>query len=360
MTSYSTSTTSSQKEENEKLLDKNFTIIINKQLGKGGFGQIYLGRNLKENVQIAIKVEENGSRSHLYAEYEILKSLQEGDGIPHIYKYRQGHKHNYLIMELLGKSIDKLFSENKKNFSFKTIFQIGYQMIQRIEFIHSSGYIHRDIKPGNFVIGRNENSKKIYIIDFGLSKRYIDKNTNKHIPYREGKGLTGTARYVSLFTHYGIEQSRRDDIEGIAYNLIYLAKGKLPWQGVRTKNKKEKHKKIMESKVQISPEKLCEGLSGEFVSLLKYARELEFEEKPDYKNIKKMFKNSITKIGIMDWEFDWNKNNKEEDSKEEEKPQKSQKSQKSQGSQKSQKSHKARKSQKSQKSQKSEKDEKDE
>ena len=319
MTSYSTSTTSSAKEDIEKMLDKNYTIIVNRQLGKGGFGQIYLGRNIKENIPIAIKVEENGNRSHLYMEYEILKSIQGPDGIPHVYKFRQGHKHNYLIMELLGKSIDKLFSECKKNFSNKTIFQIGYQMIQRIEYVHSKGYIHRDIKPGNFVIGKGPNSKKLYLIDFGLSKKYIDKITNKHIPYKEGKGLTGTARYVSLFTHYGIEQSRRDDIEGIAYNLIYLVKGKLPWQGVKTKNKKEKHKKIMESKLQISPEKLCEGLSGEFVSLLKYARELEFEEKPDYKRFKLMFKNRITMNGgILNWEYDWDKI-KNEDSKEEDK-----------------------------------------
>jgi serine/threonine protein kinase len=190
-------------------------------------------------------------------------------------------------------------------------------MIQRIEYVHSKGYIHRDIKPGNFVIGKGPNSKKLYLIDFGLSKKYIDKITNKHIPYKEGKGLTGTARYVSLFTHYGIEQSRRDDIEGIAYNLIYLVKGKLPWQGVKTKNKKEKHKKIMEGKLQISPEKLCEGLSGEFVSLLKYARELEFEEKPDYKRFKLMFKNRITMNGgSLNWEYDWDKI-KNEDSKEE-------------------------------------------
>jgi len=346
MTSQS-STTSSAKEEYEKMLDKNFTIIINKQLGKGGFGQIYLGRKIKENIPIAIKVEENGNRSHLYMEYEILKSLQGPDGIPHVYSFRQGHKHNYLVMELLGKSLDRLFSDCKKKFSPKTIFQIGYQMIQRIEYIHSKGYIHRDIKPGNFVIGRGDNSKKIYIIDFGLSKKYIDKNTNKHIPYKEGKGLTGTARYVSLFTHYGIEQSRRDDIEGIAYNLIYFAKGKLPWQGVKTKNKKEKHKKIMESKLSFTPEQLCEGLSFEFVNLLKYARELEFEEKPDYKNIKIMFKNSIIKSGgTMDWKFDWHKIKKEEDNKEEE-DQKSEKSKKSKKSEKDKKSYKDEKSDKS-------------
>ena len=331
MTSYSSSTTSSPDEEIEKMLDKNFTIIVNKQLGKGGFGKIYLGRKLKENIPIAIKVEENINRSHLYLEYEILKSLQGEEGIPQIYRFKQGHNHNYLVMELLGKSIDRLFSECKKKFSIKTIFQIGYQMIQRIEYIHSKGYIHRDIKPGNFVIGRGDKKNIIYIIDFGLSKRYIDKNTNKHIPYKEGKGLTGTSRYVSLFTHYGIEQSRRDDIEGIAYNLIYFAKGKLPWQGVKTKNKKEKHKKIMEGKLALTPEQLCEGLPSELVDLLKYARELEFEEEPDYKSIKLMFKNRITKNGeIMNMEFDWNKVKKEdkkEDKKEED--EKSQKSEKS-------------------------------
>jgi serine/threonine protein kinase len=305
-------------DENEKIFDKNFTILINKQLGKGGFGQIYLGRNFRENYPIAIKVEESSNRSHLHLEYEILKEIQGGVGIPRIFKYKQGHNHNYLLMELLGKSLDKLFSENDKSFSYKTIFQIGYQMVERIQYVHSKGYIHRDIKPGNFVVGRGEKSKIIYLIDFGLSKRYIDPQTEKHIPYREGKGLTGTARYVSLFTHYGIEQARRDDIESIAFNLIYFAKGKLPWQGVKTKNKKEKHKKIMESKLAYSPDILCSNLPEEFVKLLKYSRKLEFEQEPDYQSIKLMFKNYIVKNGgVMDMEFDWEKP-KEDDSKEEE------------------------------------------
>ena len=321
MISYSTTTTSSikerEKEKEEHRIDKDFSIFANKQLGKGGFGQLYLGRNIHENIFIAIKVEEQSPRSRLAYEFQILKEISEGDGIPKVYKLHRGKKHNYLMMQLLGKSLDKLFVDMKKKFTIKTVCMLAYQMVQRVEYVHSRGYIHRDIKPGNFLMGKNLDNKKLFIIDFGLSKKYIDKNTGKHIIYKEGKGLTGTARYVSLNTHYGIEQSRRDDIEGIAYNLIYFAKGKLPWQGVKTKNKKEKHKKIMELKEEYNPDKLCEGLPEEFPTLLKYARKLDFEEKPDYKNIKIMFKQLIiANKQQMDWKFDWDlwdKNQEEED-----------------------------------------------
>ena len=322
MISYSTTTASSsnkEKEKDERKLNKEYTIFVHKQLGKGGFGQLYLGRSIRENTLIAIKVEDKVSRSHLLSEYQILKELSGGEGIPNIYGFHKGHKHNYLLMQLLGKSLDKLFTDMKKHFSIKTVCMIGYQMVQRIEYVHSKGYIHRDIKPGNFLIGKNLENKKLYIIDFGLSKRYIDKETGKHVIYKEGKGLTGTARYVSLNTHYGIDQSRRDDIEGIAFNLIYFAKGKLPWQGVKTKNKKEKHKKIMEYKEEYTPDKLCEGLPEEFPTLLKYARKLDFEEKPDYKNIKIMFKQLITSNNQqMDWIFDWEKSISETEEEEDE------------------------------------------
>ena len=315
MISYSTTTSSiKEKEKEEQRLDKDFTIFQYKLLGKGGFGHLFLGRSIHENSFIAIKVEEQSPRSRLAWEYQILKELSDGEGIPKVYRLHRGKKHNYLIMQLLGKSLDKLFVDMKKKFSIKTVCMIAYQMVQRIEFVHSKGYIHRDVKPGNFLLGKNLDRKKIYIIDFGLSKKYIDKSTNKHIIYKEGKGLTGTARYVSLNTHYGIEQSRRDDIEGIAYNLIYFAKGKLPWQGVKTKNKKEKHKKIMELKEEYNPDKLCEGLPEEFPTLLKYARKLDFEEKPDYKNIKIMFKQLMNaNKQQMDWKFDWDSWDKKDD-----------------------------------------------
>ena len=174
MISYST-TTSSIKEKEEHRLDKDFTIFVHKQLGKGGFGQLYLGRNIQQNNFVAIKVEEQNPRSRLINEYQIMKEISEGDGIPKVYKLHRGKKHNYLIMQLLGKSLDKLFADMNRKFSMKTICMIAYQMVQRVEFMHSKGYIHRDIKPGNFLIGKNSESNKIYIIDFGLSKKYVEK-----------------------------------------------------------------------------------------------------------------------------------------------------------------------------------------
>ena len=126
---------------------------------------------------------------------------------------------------------------------------LGDQMLQRIEFVHNNSFLHRDIKPDNFLMGANKNSHILYIIDFGLAKRFIDPKTGEHIPYRDGKSLTGTARYASLNTHIGQEQSRRDDIESIAFVMVYFLKGELPWQGVSGKDKDEKYKKIKERKI---------------------------------------------------------------------------------------------------------------
>lgn len=292
--------------EEETKIDKTYKIFRDKDLGKGGFGALFIGENMHTNQRVAIKVEKSTTRSHLQMEAKIMLDIQGGKGIPTIYKFIKKKEENYLVMELLGKSIDKLFSMCNKKFSIKTVIEIGLQMIERIAYVHSKGYIHRDIKPGNFLIGTGDNQKLIYIIDFGLSKPFINKENGEHIPFKEGKGLTGTARYVSLFTHLGYEQSRRDDIEGIAYNLIYLAKGNLPWQGVRAKNKKEKHQKIMEQKKAITPEDLCRGLPNELLSLLVYARVVGFEEKPCYRDIINMFVSFLEKKHYaLDWVYDW-------------------------------------------------------
>lgn len=162
-------------------------------------------------------------------------------------------------------------------------------MIKRIEKVHEERIIHRDIKPDNFLIGGTELTKdNIYIIDFGLAKCY--KNSEgQHIPFIEGKNLTGTARYASLATHMGKEQSRRDDLETIGHVILYFLRGSLPWQNLPGKNKDEKYKNIKKKKLETSLDTLCKGYPIEYKEYMEYCRSLKFEEDPDYKYCVSLF-----------------------------------------------------------------------
>lgn len=131
-------------------------------------------------------------------------------------------------MDLLGKSLESLFNLCGRKFSLKTVMMLADQMIKRVEYVHSMRIIHRDIKPDNFAIGINQNKHRVFILDFGLAKKFLSSK-GQHIKYKDGKSLTGTARYASINTHIGIEQSRRDDLEALGYLYVYFLKGKLPW-----------------------------------------------------------------------------------------------------------------------------------
>ena len=178
--------------------------------------------------------------------------------------------------------------------------------MQRIEYIHSKNFVHRDIKPDNFLMGIGKKQNTVYAIDFGLAKRFRDPKTGDHIPYRDGKDLTGTARYASVNTHLGIEQSRRDDLEALGFVLMYFNRGSLPWQGLAAKTKKEKYDKIREKKVTTTVEALCKGYPEEFGQYLDYCRKLPFDEKPDYALLRKLFKDLFVKKGFeYDYVYDW-------------------------------------------------------
>ena len=181
-------------------------------------------------------------------------------GIPKFFWYSSVGDCNAMIIELLGPNLEKLLKLCGKKFSITTVAQLGVKMLEIIEHLHSKGFIHRDIKPDNFVIGNQENVTSLYTIDFGLCKRYCDHDTGFHIPFRENMPLAGTVRYTSINSHFGFEQSRRDDIESLAYVLIYLLKGKLPWQKLKGCNKKDKYNKIMYMKMSVPVEILCKNL----------------------------------------------------------------------------------------------------
>ena len=211
-------------------------------------------------------------------------------------------------MELLGPSLESLFQTLNKKFSIKTTCMLGIQIFDRLEYIHSKKIIHRDIKPDNFVMGRGKNSHILYIVDFGLAKKYWSSSHKCHIPFIKGKKLTGTARYASINALSGCEQSRKDDLESVCYILLYFLRGSLPWQGIKINNKEDRYKKICERKRGISIKELCSGLPNEFEMLLTYIRNLEFTQVPDYNYLKNLLKNIILKNkGKIDYFYDWNR-----------------------------------------------------
>ena len=279
---------------------------LGKKIGTGSFGEIFEGTDIFDNSSVAIKLEHNTVKyPQLLFEAKLLKSIP-GTGIPTMHWFGIAGEYNAMVMELLGQNLEDLFSYCTRNFTLKTILMITIQLLERIKHVHDNNYIHRDIKPQNFLVGKDSTAKTIYILDFGLAKRYRDEHTHIHIPLKENRNLTGTARYASCNAHNGLEQSRRDDMESIAYVILYFFKDKLPWQGLKCKDKNEKYAKIKEMKMSITPEKLWEGFPNEFAKYLTAVKKLGFEEEPNYKNYIQMFNNLFkSKDFEMDYLYDW-------------------------------------------------------
>ncbi|AET05228.2 putative protein kinase CK1-CK1 family [Medicago truncatula] len=280
---------------------------LGRKIGSGSFGEIYLATHIDTFEIVAVKIE-NSKTKHpqLLYEAKLYNILQGGSGIPGLKWFGIDREDNVLAIDLLGPSLEDLFVYCGRKFSLKTVLMLADQMITRIEYVHSKGYLHRDIKPDNFLMGLGRKANQVYIIDFGLAKRYRESTTNRHIPYRENKSLTGTARYASCNTHLGIEQSRRDDLESLGYVLLYFLRGSLPWQGLRAATKKQKYEKICQKKVSTPIEVLCKSHPVEFASYFHYCHSLTFDQRPDYGFLKRLFRDLFAREGHeFDFVFDW-------------------------------------------------------
>ena len=306
-----------------------------RKIGSGSFGKVYLAINITNGEEVAVKLEPQKARQpQLLYESRLYKLLQGGVGIPRIWWYGQEKDYNVLVMDLLGPSLEELFNYCSRRFTMKTVLMLADQMMGRIEYVHTKNFIHRDIKPDNFLMGAgshcnmclecqarkrkrgmsgstsqdpaSSNSNQLFLVDFGLAKRYRDSKTKQHIPYKEKKSLTGTARYASLNSHLGIEQSRRDDMESLGYVLMYFNRSSLPWQGIKTATMKQKYEKICESKMATPIEALCNGFPSEFATYLNYCRGLRFEEAPDYTYLRQLFRTLFRTLNYQyDYAFDW-------------------------------------------------------
>ena len=278
---------------------------IKKKLGVGAFGVVYKAFDPEKSINVAIKIEDSKKHSRLEHEYKIYKELNNIPGFPSIYFFKKGEEKNICVMDYLGPSLEDLFEFSYNKFSIKTVLMIGIQILNRIEKLHNAGYIHRDIKPDNFLIGTGKKKSRIFMIDLGLSKKYL--HNNQHIEYKTEKNFTGSFRYSSIRNHKGIEHSRRDDLESIGYMLIFFLKGKLPWQGLKGSTKSKRSKNIFNVKNNTSLMDLCSDLPKEFLYYMKYCRILRFHQKPDYNLLRNLFivlfKNNKYDL---DYIYDWN------------------------------------------------------
>ena len=261
-----------------------------KKLGEGSFGRIHEG--VYHSEHFALKFEDINSNSNLLESEASIMNYLKGPNIPNVRSYGTSGNYNILIMQLMGKSLEDLINI-RKTFPLKTVCLIGYQMITVLEYIHNKHIVHRDLKPDNFVMGLNELAKYVYLLDFGLAKKYRSSTTLKHYPLINKKKLTGTARYASINALRGYEQSRRDDLESAGYVLMYFLRGSLPWQGIPGKNKDERYKKILQKKEETTAHELCKDFPEEFEKYIDYTRNMEYEEDPDYERLKEYFKNII-------------------------------------------------------------------
>lgn len=285
------------------------------KIGTGSFGDVFEGYDIIGKTAVAIKCELRESKT-FNREIEIVRHLQLMDptiNLPTLYfDGTQSNKYSprFFVMELLGQNLSDLHKLCGGTFTNPTVCMIAREIITRFEEIHEQGVCHRDVKPQNFLIGRVPGDKKVYICDFGLSGKFLDSNGN-HILFQTGLKPIGTARYASMRVHRGYERSRRDDMEALSYVLLYLLLGRLPWQGLKLKDRTHKWKVILAKKKETSGvtlDELCLNCPQVFLDFIVTCRAMRFNQRPKYAYWRKRFMDTYyetTDVPVEDFKYDW-------------------------------------------------------
>ena len=278
---------------------------IKELIAKGSFSEVYLGVNIKDNKYYSIKIEDTTKVNPSLKEEAFILCILKGPGLPKVITFGHMGKYNILVENLLGKSINQIWLEKNKKFNLKDICMFAFQGLERLEYVHSKNYLHRDIKTDNFLVG-NPDSSQIYLIDFGNAKKYKSSRTGKHLSFNKSNLVFGTPRYLSFNTLKGIDQTRKDDLESFGLVLIYLYKGYLPWSNLKCKNAMENLSKIYEIRKKMNLKTLCKEMPSEIYKYMYYVQILNFEQNPDYRYLKSLFLNILEKIGEKnDFIFSW-------------------------------------------------------
>ncbi|XP_057436616.1 casein kinase 1-like protein HD16 [Lotus japonicus] len=274
---------------------------VERKLGKGGFGQVFVGRRVTGGTdringpgatEVALKFEHRNSKGCNYGppyEWQVYNTLGGSHGIPKVhYKGRQG-EYYVMVMDMLGPSLWDVWNNSNQAMSAEMVSCIAVESLSILEKMHSRGYVHGDVKPENFLLGQpnTPQEKKLFLVDLGLATKWRDTSSGQHVEYDQRPDMfRGTVRYASVHAHLGRTASRRDDLESLAYTLIFLHKGRLPWQGYQGDNKSFL---VCKKKMGTSPEMLCCFCPPPFRQFLEFVVNMKFDEEPNYSKLITLF-----------------------------------------------------------------------